>query len=47
MRFSGFLCVVYVMCKLFREDRWVFNGGNDIKKKNIYNICSLKFQLSF
>ncbi len=32
MRFSGFLCVVYVMCKLFREDRWVFNGGHDIKK---------------
>ncbi len=36
MRFSGFLCVVYVMCKLFREDRWVFNGGHDIKKKKIY-----------
>ncbi len=50
MRFSGFLCVVYVMCKLFREDRWVFNGGHDIKKKYIYiyiYICSLKFQLSF
>lgn len=27
--FSVF-CVVYVICKLFREDRWVFNGGHDI-----------------
>ncbi len=28
MRFSGFLCVVYVICKLFREDNCFFNGVN-------------------